>query len=106
MMRSPLIAIARKEFIQIRRDKTTIYMVFVFPLMMLLLYGFGIRYDVRSVPVVIFDQDGSHESRQYVERFAESPYFQIVDWVRDYDILQGRIDRGEAKIGIVVPPNF
>jgi ABC-type Na+ efflux pump permease subunit len=43
-MRRPLLAIARKEFIQIRRDKATIYMIFIFPMMMLLLYGFGIRY--------------------------------------------------------------
>ena len=54
-MRSPLLAIARKEFIQIRRDKATIYMVFIFPVMMLILYGYGIRYDVKLVPMTVFD---------------------------------------------------
>ena len=63
-MRSPLIAIAKKEFIQIRRDRATIYMVFIFPVMMLILYGFGIRYDVRSVPMTVFDRDGTQDSRQ------------------------------------------
>jgi len=105
-MRNPLLAIARKEFIQIRRDKATIYMVLIFPMMMLLLYGFGIRYDVRLVPIVIFDQDGSFESRQYLERFTQSPHFRAIDWVRSYDDLQRYIDRGEARIGIVVPTNF
>jgi ABC-2 type transport system permease protein len=47
MRLSALRAIARKEFIQIRRDKATIYMVLIFPVMMLVLYGFGIRYDVK-----------------------------------------------------------
>lgn len=105
-MRSPLTAIARKEFIQVRRDKATIYMVFIFPVMMLILYGFGIRYDVKLVPTTVFDQDGSFESRQYMERFAESPYFSIVRYVRGYDELERDINRGEARIGVVIPPDF
>jgi ABC-2 type transport system permease protein len=104
-MASPLWAIARKEFIQIRRDRATIYMVFIFPLMMLVLYGFGIRYDVRSVPLTVYDQDMSHESRQYIERFSESPYFHV-QFTEDYAGVQQNIDRGEARIGIVVPPDF
>src|SRR6185295_12677586 len=105
-MRSPLLAIARKEFIQIRRDKATIYMVFIFPLMMLILYGFGIRYDVKLVPMTIFDQDHSSESRQYIERFSKSPYFSIVRTVDNYAGLQEDIDRGKSRIGVVIPPNF
>ena len=105
-MRSPLLAIARKEFIQIRRDRATIYMVFVFPLMMLILYGFGIRYDVKLVPMTILDQDRTAESRQYIERFATSPYFQIVRTVDSYASLQGDIDRGASRIGVVIPANF
>ena len=106
MRRSALAAIARKEFIQIRRDKATIYMVFIFPMMMLMLYGFGIRYDVKSVPTTVFDQDGEQQSRQYLERFSNSPYFNVKRYVHSYDELQQDIDRGEARIGIVVPPDF
>src|SRR5262245_12596022 len=105
-MRSPLIAIARKEFIQIRRDKATIYMVFIFPVMMLILYGFGIRYDVKSVPMTVWDQDGSQESRQYIERFAHSPYFSVRRYVHSYAELQHDIERGDARIAIVIPPDF
>jgi ABC-2 type transport system permease protein len=99
-------AIARKEFIQIRRDKATIYMVFVFPLMMLVLYGYGIRYDVTSVPVTILDQDRTHESRQYLERFAHSPYFKVNRYAAGYSDVQSDIDRGESRIGIVVASDF
>ena len=101
-----MLAIARKEFIQIRRDKATIYMVFIFPVMMLILYGFGIRYDVRLVPMTLFDQDRSAESRQYIERFAQSTYFRIVRSVSSYDELQRDIDEGRARIGTVIPPQF
>lgn len=99
-------AIARKEFIQIRRDRATIYMVFVFPLMMLILYGFGIRYDVKLVPMAIYDQDGTQASRQYIERFANSPYFTVMNYARSYTELQSGIDRGTTHIGIVIPPDF
>jgi len=106
MRRSALWAIAKKEFIQIRRDRATIYMVFVFPLMMLILYGFGIRYDVKSVPMAIYDQDSTQSSRQYIERFATSPYFTIKGFATSYRGLENDINLGTVRIGIVIPPNF
>lgn len=106
MKRSALRAIAKKEFIQIQRDRTTILMVFVFPMMMLVLYGFGIRYDVKSVPVTILDRDGTQKARQYIERFEHSPYFSVKHHVTSYQNLQQDIDRGITRIGIVVPPDF
>jgi ABC-2 type transport system permease protein len=106
MNTSALRAIARKEFIQIRRDKATIYMVLIFPVMMLVLYGFGIRYDVKSVPMTIFDQDGTAQARQYIERFAHSPYFDVRRYVNNYRDLQQDIDRGKSRVGLVIPVDF
>ena len=106
MKHSPLLAIARKEFIQIQRDKATIYMVFVFPLMMLVLYGFGIRYDVKSVPMTVLDRDGTAKAQQYIERFEHSPYFRLNRYVASYRDLQDDIDRGRTRIGLVVPADF
>ena len=103
---SALRAIARKEFIQIRRDKATIYMVAIFPVMMLVLYGFGIRYDVTSVPMTILDQDRSPQARQYIDRFVHSPYFVVRRYVDNYRDLQLDIDRGESRIGLVVSSDF
>jgi len=99
-------AIARKEFIQIRRDKATLYMVVIFPVMMLVLYGFGIRYDVKSVPMTVLDQDRTPQSRQYLERFVHSPYFVVRRYADNYSDLQRDIDRGESRIGLVVSADF
>src|SRR5262245_28778874 len=106
MKPTALLAIARKEFIQMRRDKATTYMVIIFPLMMLILYGFGIRYDVTSVPITVFDQDRTAQSRQYVERFASSPYFVVRRHVDSYRDIQTDIDRGKSRIGLVIAPDF
>lgn len=106
MRLTALRAIARKEFILIRRDKATTYMVVIFPLMMLILYGFGIRYDVASVPMTILDQDRTAQSRQYIERFDSSPYFLIRRYVDNYRDLQTDIDQGKSRIGLVIPADF
>ena len=74
--------------------------------MMLVLYGFGIRYDVKSVPLTVLDRDGTDKSRQYIERFEHSPYFKVHRFVANYRDLQQDIDRGDSLIGIVVPPEF
>ncbi len=106
MRHQALRAIARKEFIQIRRDKATIYMVFIFPVMMLVLYGFGIRYDVKSVPMTILDMDSTAESRQYIDRFAHSAYFAVWHYAANYRQLQQDIDGGASRIGLVIPADF
>jgi ABC-2 type transport system permease protein len=106
MKSSALRAIARKEFIQIQRDRATIFMVFVFPLMMLVLYGFGIRYDVKSVPITVFDRDGTQKARQYIEKFEHSPYFAVKRFATTYQELQEDVDRGRTRIGLVLPPDF
>jgi ABC-2 type transport system permease protein len=106
MKHSALRAIARKEFIQIRRDRATIYMVFVFPIMMLVLYGFGIRYDVKSVPITVLDMDRTAQSRQYIDRFAHSPYFAVNHYAQNYRELQKDIDQGDSRIGLVIPADF
>jgi len=74
--------------------------------MMLVLYGFGIRYDVKSVPMTVLDQDGTPQSRQYIERFVHSPYFVVRRYVNNYRELQRDIDRGESRIGLVVSADF
>src|SRR5678816_619660 len=81
-------------------------MVIIFPVMMLVLYGFGIRYDVKSVPMTVLDQDGTPQSRQYIERFVSSPYFAVRHYANNYRELQRDIDRGESRIGIVVSADF
>jgi ABC-2 type transport system permease protein len=81
-------------------------MVFVFPLMMLVLCGFGLRYDVKSLPVTVLDRDGTQRARQYIEKFEHSPYFSIRRYAATYRDLQEDIDRGRTRIGLVLPPDF
>ena len=71
MLARPLV-IAWKELIQLRRDRPTIAMMVVLPLLQLLLFGYAINTDVRHMPTVVFDQDGTAASRSLAERMGAS----------------------------------
>jgi len=106
LRRSTIYSIARKEFIKIRRDRRTLVFMVVLPLMMLLIYGFGIRYDVTSVSLAVLDFDRSQTSRNFLDRFFTSGYFVRAGEVSTYAEIERLLDSGRARLGVVVPPDF
>jgi ABC-2 type transport system permease protein len=66
---SRLIALIRKEFIQIVRDPRTLMMMFAMPIVMLFLLGYAATNDVRNVPLAIYDQDRSPASRELLAAY-------------------------------------
>jgi ABC-2 type transport system permease protein len=97
---------ARKEFIQMRRDRLTIAMMVGIPALQLVLFGYAIRTDVRNLPTVVLDESRSSASRQFVETFQNTGNFAIVGSVKDRDEIRRRIERGDARAAIVIPPDF
>src|SRR5512140_157709 len=75
-------AITRREFIDVVRDRRSLILTFLYPISMLILYGYGIRYDVDNVPLTILDYDESPESRDLAQQMVRSGYFQLVRWAR------------------------
>src|SRR5579885_1475345 len=68
-------AIARKEFVQLRRDTRSLVLAFLVPVQMLLLFGYAISWDVRNIGLTIVDGDHSADSRAVVDAFRASGYF-------------------------------
>jgi drug efflux transport system permease protein len=101
-----LLAIARKEFIQLYRDPRSLAIIFVMPLLLLLLFGYAVTLDIKQVLVAVYDQERSEKSRDFVRRFAESNYFRMAADVGDYADLTRLIDLREAQIGLVIPHDF
>lgn len=101
-----LLAIARKEFIQLYRDPRSLAIIFVMPLLLLLLFGYAITLDITQVRVAVYDQERSERSRDFIRRFAESKYFNLAEYVGDYPDLTRLIDLREAQIGLVIPYDF
>jgi len=99
-------AVMRKEFIQMRRDRMTLGIIFMIPLVQLLLFGYAIQTEVRHIPTVVFDQSLSAESRDLTEAFTSSNYFDIVASANSYAEVNRMIDSGQAQAGIIYPPDF
>jgi len=99
-------AVARKEFLHILRDPRSLGMAIAIPMLMLLLFGFALTLDVDHVPLVVWDQSRTPDSRELVSQFAGSPYFSLVRYVNNERDMNRAIDSGEALMGLVIPYNF
>ena len=99
-------AIARKEFFQIIRDPRSLALAISIPILLLLLFGFALTLDVDRIPTVVYDQDRSPRSRDLIDRFLSSRYFQLEGAVQSYGGLQEMLDTGRALMGLVIPADF
>lgn len=100
------IAMAHKELLHVVRDARSLGMALAVPLVMLLLFGFALTLDVDRIPTLVRDGDGSPQSRELIQRFEGSRYFEIVDYVDDYDVIERQIDYDEILLGLVIPPDY
>lgn len=101
-----MLAIVKKELIQMRRDRMTLALIFLIPLVQLLLFGYAIQTEVKHIPTIVFDQSLSPESRELTAAFAASGYFEITETAISYTALNQAIDSGRVRVGIVYPPDF
>ncbi len=101
-----LMAVARKEVIQIRRDSRSLFIVLVMPVVLVLLFGYGVNLDLKHQPIYVFDRDGNQESQDLLKRFQASEYFEVVKVAGSYAELQHALDAGEAKMAVVLPWDF
>lgn len=99
-------AIARKEFIHIRRDPRSLGMAVAIPMLLLLLFGYALSLDVDNVPTVVWDQSGSPASRAFISSLQGSRYFSIRDYLTSYPEIENALDSGSALVAIVIPRRF
>jgi drug efflux transport system permease protein len=106
MINSRLTSLIRKEFIQIARDPRTLVLVLVIPVMQLFLMGYAATNDVRNVPLAVLDQSRNAASRALLESYRAADYFRIAFDVESEDEIRTLIEQGDARAGLVIPPDF
>ena len=99
-------AVARKEFLHIRRDPRSLGMAIAIPMLLLLLFGYALTLDVDHVPTVVWDQSASPASREFLGQFAGSPYFELNRYVDNYRDVERAIDTRAALVALIIPPDF
>lgn len=99
-------AVTKKELLHIVRDVRSLYLALALPLVMLLLFGYALTLDVDQIPTYIYDQDQTPQSRELIDQFRGSRYFQIIGVVNNYRTAERAIDKSTILLGIVVPKDF
>jgi ABC-2 type transport system permease protein len=100
------LAVGRKEFHQIVRDRRSLGILLFFPAFVLLLFGYALNWDVRHIPLAVDDRDRSVDSRALISAFVNSGYFDLVAIVDDDQELARLMDRNEARAVLVIPPGL
>lgn len=95
-----------KEFRQIRRDPTSLGMLLALPAALIVLVGYALNFDVKHVPLAIFDQSKTSMSRAYLDKFKQTELFDYRFDVASYDEIEELFMYDRAKIAIVVPTAF
>jgi ABC-2 type transport system permease protein len=107
--RSPfrgLLAILYKEFIIMFRDRTTLFFMFFPPLIQIIAFGYALNFDVRNMPLVVFDQDRSRESRELIQQFQNTQTYKVSKEVLSVTDMETELRRGHAYAGLQIPPDY
>ena len=101
-----IIALLKKEFGQLFKDRRLLPIVFLAPVLQLTFLGFAASLDVKNISMVLCDLDKSAESRALINSFTNSGYFTLRYATDDYNAVQGYLDDNKATMALVIPPKF
>jgi ABC-2 type transport system permease protein len=99
-------ALLVKEFIQMGRDRLTLAIMGLLPVIQLLIFGFAINTEVKHLPTAVFDQSVSAESRELIRGFQSTGYFDIRRGANSLPEMNALVQSGKVKVGIAIPPDF
>jgi len=99
-------AIARKEYFHLIRDFRSLYLAFIIPLLLILLFGYALSLDVENIPTLVVDHDKTAESRDFIRKLNASVYFKVIAHLANSSAAIEAIDRNRAILAIVIPPRW
>ncbi len=101
-----ILPIVRKEFRQIRRDKRALGVLLIIPSMMLIMFGYALNFDVKHSTVGVCDEDNSKTSREFVQQFFTSEYFDYTYHLSNRQEMNELLDAEKVSAVIVIPRDF
>ena len=105
-MISTLRAFVTKEIRHILRDRQTLTVLLLMPLVQVVLFGYALRSDVRNVRVAIVDPSPDYATLALRDRFAASSRFQIVRVAQTMEAVEPLFHRGQADVAVALDPEF
>ena len=99
-------AITRKEWMHIGRDASTLYFAIGMPLVLLILFGFAVSFDIDHIRTLVVDEDRSAESRRLVAQLDAGPTFDVVGAAASPEDVERAFRRAHAHLAIVIPRGY
>lgn len=99
-------AVMVKEWIEIFNDKFTLGIILVLPIFQMIIYGFGVSFEVRKVSTVLLDQDRRPQSAILIDQLLATDYFNIKKRVNSRQEASSQVTSGHARAAIIIPPDF
>ncbi|MFQ6014888.1 MAG: ABC transporter permease [Anaerolineae bacterium] len=101
-----LLTIIHKEFLHIRRDPRSLGIMFLMPVVQMILLGYVATTNVEHLPTAVLDQDRTRQSRELIDAYRTSNYFDIVHYVGSEEALVRLLDSGQARAGVIIAVNY
>ncbi|MDR0666115.1 MAG: ABC transporter permease [Campylobacteraceae bacterium] len=101
-----LFALIKKEFLAIRNDKKSMFVIIAPPLLQIFIFSFAATTEVKHVDLAVFDKDGSYQSREFIQSLKGSNYIQNLINIQNYDDAKKMIDRKKVIGFMVIPHDF
>ena len=99
-------SLVRKEFLHILRDRRTLFVMFMMPVIQLVLLGYAATTDIEHLSTAVADGDRSAASRELIDAYRASNYFDIIRYVDSEHELEYLVDSGQVKAGLVIPAGY
>jgi ABC-2 type transport system permease protein len=99
-------ALVRKEFLHILRDPRTLGVMFIIPIVELMFMGYAATTNIEHLRTAVLDGDKTMASRELIEAYRASSYFDIVHYVESEQQMAYLVDRGQVRSGLIIPPGY
>ncbi|KUO71924.1 MAG: transporter [Desulfosporosinus sp. BRH_c37] len=100
------VAVLKKEFLHILRDRASLVMAVAMPIGMLLLFGYAVNTDVEHLSTVVWDQSQTADSREFITSVRNTQYLNPDNFVQGYKQIADYLDSGKARVAVIIPPNY
>lgn len=98
--------IVLKEFQQLKRDKTSLRLMIMLPMIQMIVLGYALTTEVKHTPVAVLDHDGGPDSRSMIQAVSNNALFDFRGNAASESDLKTMLDRGQVKLGIIIPQGF
>lgn len=100
------LGLLRKEFIQFFRDRIILILVLWLYTIEVIICSYALSFEVRDMPMVVADEDGTVASRSLARRFSLTETFRVNDVMRTAATAAENLEKGEAGIVLIIPAGF